>query len=83
MLVPPMSIARMLSCPLKIQAGARCSAAEQGRFVGIVVDRHHLDLDALGLEDGIGARDRKLANVAVAKSAAHRDALGALPRPWP
>src|SRR5882757_3307523 len=39
-------------------------------------DRHHVDLETLGLDDDVGARDRKLAEPAVAEAAADHDALG-------
>ena len=53
--------------------------ADQRGFVGMEADRHHLDLEVLGLEDDLGARDRELAEPAVAKAAADHDALGLRP----
>ena len=51
-------------------------AADQAGVIGIETDRHQIDLVALGLEDDVGARDRDLADPALAKAAADHDALG-------
>ena len=65
--------------PLEDPGRRKMQAADQRRLVGIVADQHHVDLDAVGLEDEVGARDRQFADAALAKAAAHRDALGAGP----
>ena len=54
-------------------------AADQAGFVGMKADRHQVDLELLGLEDDVGARDRKLADPALPKAAADHDALGVGP----
>src|SRR5579871_3029227 len=51
-------------------------AADQAGLVGIETDRGQVDLVAFALEQEIGARDRKLADPALAKAAADHDALG-------
>ena len=80
MLVPPISTARMLSWPSKIHDGARCRQPIRPASSGSIADRHQIDLDALGFEDEVGARDRQLADAALAKAAADHDALGVGPR---
>src|SRR6185312_2255745 len=53
--------------------------SDQRRLIGMKADRHHLQLEILGAQDDLGARDRKLAEPAVAKAAADHDALGLRP----
>ena len=53
--------------------------ADQAGVVGVMADRQHLDLEVLVLEDDFGARDGEFAEPAIAKTAAHHDALGLLP----
>ncbi len=50
--------------------------ADQARFIGVKADRDQIDLEAFGLEDDIGARDRKLADPALPKTAADHDTFG-------
>jgi hypothetical protein len=45
----------------------------------MVVDRHKVDLESHALEHDGGAPNSKFTDAALAKSATHRDALGALP----
>src|ERR1700686_5351438 len=51
-------------------------AADQAGVIRIEADRHHLDFEVLSLENDIGARDRELADPALAKAAADHDAFG-------
>src|SRR6266481_7610248 len=53
--------------------------ADQSRLVGVKTDRNQIALEVLGLEDDAGARDRKLADPALAKAATDHDALGICP----
>ena len=53
--------------------------ADQACIVRMVADRQHLDLEVLGLQDDLGARDGEFAEPAVAKAAADHDAFGLLP----
>src|SRR6516165_12666135 len=50
--------------------------ADQTGIVGVIADRDKVDLEVLGLQDDLGARDRKLTQPAVAKAAADHDPLG-------
>src|SRR4029453_16541619 len=50
--------------------------ADQARVVGVKADRHHIDLEVLGLENDGGARNRKLADPALTKAATDHDAFG-------
>src|SRR3954453_22479980 len=43
------------------------------------MDRQHLNFEVLGLEQNFGARNGEFAEPAVAKAAAHGDALGLVP----
>ena len=52
-------------------------AAEQARLVRIVVNRHQIDLDLVGLEHHRGAADDQLADPAGAKAAADGEPLDA------
>src|SRR6185437_4745233 len=54
--------------------------ADEPGLVGMAGDRHEVDVDAVGFEQQGGAPYHELADAAVAKAAADRDALGALPR---
>src|SRR4051794_32944382 len=49
---------------------------DQAGIVGIEADRYHFDLEAFGLDDDVGTRDRQFAEPAVAKAAPDHDALG-------
>ena len=44
--------------------------ADQARLVGVMPDRHHVDLEVLGFQDDLGARDREFAEPGIAKAAA-------------
>ena len=50
--------------------------ADQAGVIGMKADRHQIDLEVLGLEDDVGARDREFADPALPKAAADHDALG-------
>ncbi len=56
-------------------------AADQARFVGVKADRNQIDLEAFGLEQEAGARDRQFADPALPEAAAGDDALGIGPGP--
>src|ERR1051325_6097727 len=66
---------------MTIEDPGRCELqrANQARFVRMVADRLHLDLEILGLEDDLRARDGELAEAAGAEAAADDDTLGLLP----
>src|SRR3954454_9891235 len=51
----------------------------QAGVIRIITDRNQIDLEALGFENQIGTRDRKLPDPAFAKAAADDDALGVGP----
>src|ERR1700730_396340 len=53
--------------------------ADQPRIIGVKADRHQTDLEVFGLENDVGARNRKLADPALAKAAADHDAFGVSP----
>src|SRR5712671_2925919 len=53
--------------------------ADEAGLVGMVLDRHQVDVDAVGLEQHRGAADGELADAARAEAAADGDALGAAP----
>src|SRR6266851_4794403 len=53
--------------------------ADQAGVIGAKADRHQIDLEVLSLENDIGARNRKLADPALAKAAADHDAFGVGP----
>ena len=53
--------------------------ADQPRVIGMEADRHQIDVEVLGLEDDVGARDGDLADPALPKTAADHDALGVRP----
>ena len=65
--------------PLEDPGGREMQAADQRGLVRIVADVDQVDLDAVRLEDEAGARDRELADPALAEAAAHDDPLGAGP----
>lgn len=50
-------------------------AADQRRRVGVMILRHHVDIDALALENDRGPADGKLADPALPEATADRDAL--------
>ena len=54
-------------------------AADQAGLVGVKADRHQIDLEILGLENDVGARDREFADPALPKAAADHDAFGVGP----
>ena len=54
-------------------------AADQAGFVGVKADRHQVDLEVLGLEQDVGARDREFADPALPEAAADHDAFGVGP----
>ena len=54
--------------------------ADQAGVIGMKADRHQIDVEILGLEDDVGARDGELADPALPKAAADHDALGIGPR---
>ena len=51
-------------------------AADQARFIRMKADRHQVDLEFLGLENDVGARDREFADPALPEAAADHDAFG-------
>src|SRR5207245_9844025 len=54
-------------------------AADQAGIIGAKAYWQQIDLEVLGLENDIGARNRKLADPALAKAAADHDAFGVSP----
>src|SRR3954447_2914782 len=48
----------------------------QAGVIRIIPNRNQIDLEALGFENHVGTRDRKLPDAAFAKAAADDDALG-------
>ena len=65
--------------PFEDPGRRQMQGADQSRFIGVAVDRHHVDLHAVGLENEIGARDRELTNTIFAQTSTDHDALGAFP----
>src|SRR6267142_1226764 len=51
-------------------------ATDQAGFVGMKADRDQVDLEVLGLENDVGARDREFADPALPETAADHDAFG-------
>ena len=64
---------------LEDPARRQVSRADQPGLVGMMADRHEVDVDAGRLEDHRGPADRQLADPAVPQAAADGDALGVAP----
>src|SRR6478736_954444 len=57
----------------------KMGATDQPGLVGMMADRHKVDTMSVGLQDDAGTRDRKLADPALAESAADHDTLDGAP----